>query len=268
MGMTWDLAEAGAADAKQTVLLLPGGLCSARSYAVLMAEPALARTRLVAATLPGHAGAPALPDFSTDAYAQAAAALAESVRADVVVGFSMGAMVTYEMVVSGGFDGPVVLLGSSLSAADEPAAARAIFRLSSVLGTLPAAALKKGAAAMVKKSALPPEQQQQLRADFARTDSGDLRRALRAYLRWLRRNDNPARRLGAAGLPTWVIHAEKGDGALTSEERAELQSYPQVHVITLPGSVDFLPIERSADIAAVIVEALAAASHARRSTET
>ena len=135
--MTWDLAEAGAADATQTVLLLPGGLCSARSYAVLMAEPALAHTRLVAATLPGHAGAPALPDCTTEAYAHVAAALAKSVRADVVVGYSMGAMVTYEMVVSGAFTGPTVLLGSSLSAADEPAVARAIFRLSSVLGTLP-----------------------------------------------------------------------------------------------------------------------------------
>ena len=115
---------------------------------------------------------------------------------------------------------------------------------------------------MVKKSALPPEQQGQLSADFVRTTSRDVRRALRAYLRWLHRDDNPARRLGAAGLPTWVVHAEKGDGALTPEERAEARVHPHVHVITLTGSVDFLPIERSADIAGAIVEALAATPRA------
>src|SRR3954471_10426887 len=123
-------------------------MCSAGSYAEVMAESALAGTRLIAVTMPGHAGAPAPQDFSTEAYAQITAELAQSVGADVVVGFSMGAMVAYEMVVSGAFTGPVVLLGSSLSAADEPGFFRAIIRLCSILGTLPMAVLKKGAASM------------------------------------------------------------------------------------------------------------------------
>src|SRR3954466_502270 len=145
MDVDWELRESGPVDAERTVLLLPGGMCSAGSYAEVMAESALAGTRLVAATMPGHAGAPPPQDFSTEEYARITAELAKSVGADVVVGFSMGAMVAYEMVVSGAFTGPVVLLGSSFSSADEPGFFRAIIRLGSVLGTLPAAVLKKGA---------------------------------------------------------------------------------------------------------------------------
>src|SRR5207247_1967771 len=147
----WEIVESGAADAEQTVLLLPGGMCSARSYAEVMAEPALAKTRMLAVTMPGHAGAPPPNDFSTESYARITAELAKSAGVDVVVGFSMGAMVAYEMVVSGAFAGPIVLLGASLSPADEPGFLRAIIHLGSILGTLPFAVLKKGAASMVKR---------------------------------------------------------------------------------------------------------------------
>jgi pimeloyl-ACP methyl ester carboxylesterase len=65
-------------------------------------------------------------------YARITAELASSLESDVVVGFSMGATVAYEMLVSGAFGGPVVLLGVSLSAADEPGFFRAIIRLGSI----------------------------------------------------------------------------------------------------------------------------------------
>src|SRR5256885_10131432 len=111
------MVESGPPGAEHTVLLLPGGMCSARSYAEVMAEPSLAKTRLLAVTLPGHAGAPPLADFSAQSYARTTAEFAKSAGVDVVVGFSMGAMVAYEMVVSGAFAGPVVLLASSFSPA-------------------------------------------------------------------------------------------------------------------------------------------------------
>ena len=101
----WELREAGPLDAEHTVLLLPGGMCSAGSYAELMAEPGLAGMRLVAATLPGHAGTPPPDDYGIENYARLAAELAKKVGADVVVGFSMGASVALEMVVLGGFTG-------------------------------------------------------------------------------------------------------------------------------------------------------------------
>jgi pimeloyl-ACP methyl ester carboxylesterase len=192
-------------------------------------------------------------------YARITGELAADVGADVVVGFSMGATVAYEMVVAGAFGGPVVLLGVSLSAMDEPGFFRAIIRLGSILGTLPCAVLKKGAASMVKQAALPSERQAQLRDDFARNNTRDMRQGLQAYLRWLHRDDNPARRLCEAGAPAWVVHAEKGDGGLTEHERAVLEACPRVRVVTVPGKVFFLPNEVPERIADLIVQALAEA---------
>jgi pimeloyl-ACP methyl ester carboxylesterase len=253
------MVESGPTDAGRTVLLLPGGMCSARSYAEVMAEPTLAGTRMLAVTMPGHAGAPAPKDFSTEAYARITAELAKSAGVDLVVGFSMGATVAYEMVVSGAFTGPVVLLGVSLSAADEPRFFRAIIRLGSILGTLPAAVLKKGVGSMVKREAIAPERQAELKADFALNNTDDMRRGLQAYLQWLHRDDDPARRLCDSHVPTWVVHAEKGDGALTPHERAVLDACPHVRVAAIPGEVFFLPNEVPEQIADVIAKALAEA---------
>ena len=84
MDTEWEIVESGPAGAGQTVLLLPGGMCSARSYAEVMAQSTLAKTRLVAVTMPGHAGAPPPKDFSTESYARITAELAKSAGADVV----------------------------------------------------------------------------------------------------------------------------------------------------------------------------------------
>ena len=56
-----------------------------------------------------------------------------------------------------------------------------------------------------------------------------------------------------------MVHAEKGDGGLTTHERAVLEACPQVRVVTVPGEVFFLPNEVPERIADVIVQALAAA---------
>jgi len=255
----WEVVESGPSDAGHTVLLLPGGMCSARSYAEVMAEPALAGTRLIAVTLPGQAGAPAAEDYSPEALARDTAKLAASAGADLVVGFSMGAVVAYEMVVSGAFAGPLVLLGLSLSAPDEPRFFRAIIRLSSVLGTLPMALLKKGVPSVLKRAHLPPERQAQLREDFARNEPREMRRALKAYLPWLHRDDDRARQLCETEVRTWVVHAEKGDGDLTPHERATFEACDTASVVTIPGHVFFLPNEVPGRIADLIIEALAKA---------
>jgi pimeloyl-ACP methyl ester carboxylesterase len=127
-----------------------------------------------------------------------------------------------------------------------------------VLGTLPALVLKKGAAAMVKKADLPPDRIDALREDFALNNPSHMRLGLHAYLKWLKRDDDRARRLCEAGVPAWVVHAEKGDGALTPHERQVLEACPHVRVVTLPGEVFFLPNEAPKAIADVIVEAIAA----------
>jgi pimeloyl-ACP methyl ester carboxylesterase len=238
------------------VLLLPGGMCSAGSFAELMAAPALAEMRLLAVTLPGHAGASPPDDYSIENCGRLTSELATELGVDVAVGFSMGASVALQMVVSCGFAGPAVLLGISLSAKDEPAFFRGLVRAGSVLGGLPAAVLAKGAASMVKRISVSPDRQAELREDFRQNVPSHMQRALRECVRWLGRQDRPAERLCQAGVPTWVVHAEKGDGALTDDERRTLEACPQVHLVTLPGAVFFMPNEAPGSIADVIVEAV------------
>jgi pimeloyl-ACP methyl ester carboxylesterase len=263
MRVDWHLRESGPADAEHTVLLLPGGLCGAGSYAELMAQPALARTRLIAATLPGHAGAPPPGDYSIETYAQLAAELAARADADVVVGFSLGASVALEMVASGGFTGRTVLLGISLSAADEPAFFHANVGLGSVLGGLPAATLAKGAASMVKKVPVSPERQVELRDDLRRNVPGHVRRSLREYRRWLCRPGSHAERMCRAGSATWIVPAEKGDGGLTGDQRRVIQGCHQAHLVTIPGAAFLLPAEVPEQIAEVIIESLPSSAAAR-----
>lgn len=256
MDVDWELREAGPADAAHTVLLLPGGMCSARSYAEVMEQPSLTGLRLIAATMPGQAGAPPPDDPSVENYARLTTELVASVGADVVAGFSMGAVVAAEMVVSGAFTGPVVLLGVSLSTKDEPAFFRALIRLGSVLGTLPTALLAKGAASMVKRIPASPERLEELREDFRRNDPADQKEALREYLGWLHRGDGRAQALCEAGVPLWIVHAEKGDGGLTEDERRTLAACPSAHLVTIPGKVFFLPNEVPERVAAVLLDAV------------
>jgi len=255
MDIDWELREAGPPNAKHTALLLPGGSCGAGSYAEVMAEPALAEMRLVAATLPGNAGAPPPDDYSFENYARLTAELASEVGADVVVGFSNGGNVAIEMIVSGAFTGPAVLLGISLSPKDEPAVFRGLVALGRVLGALPAKVLTKGAAMMVKRIPASAERQEELREDFRKNVPRDLMASLREYVRWLHRGEGRAERLCEAGVPTWIVHAEKGDGDLTDDERRTLEACPNAHVVTIPGSVFFLPNEVPEQAAAIIAEA-------------
>lgn len=258
MQIEWDLFESGPANAERTVLLLPGGMCSARSYLELMQQPSLSHMRLVAATLPGQAGAPSPSEYSHEAYGRMTAELAAKTGADVVVGFSMGANVALEMAEKKLFSGPVVLLGISLSLADEAAFLVNLVRLSRVLGNLPMALMKKGVAPMVKKIPVPADRQAELAADFGKNNTRDMRLALREYMKWLKSGEDHAAMLCNAGLPAWVVHAEKGDGGLTAAERRTLEACSTVKIVTIPGSVFFLPNEVPDKIAAVINEAVAA----------
>jgi pimeloyl-ACP methyl ester carboxylesterase len=258
VGIDWQLFESGPEDADHTVLLLPGGLCSARSYLELMQQPSLAGLRLVAATMPGQAGAPAPDDSSLEAYGRLTADLVTQVRADVVVGFSMGANIALELVEKKVFTGPTVLLGISLSTPDESGLFVNIVRLSNVVGLWPLALMKKAAGSMLKGIALPPERQAELAADMRRTDTRDMRLGLREYLKWLKSGVDHAALLCQSGVPTWVVHAEKGDGGLTDAERQTLVACPTVKVVTIAGSVFFLPNEVPDRIASIINEAVIA----------
>jgi pimeloyl-ACP methyl ester carboxylesterase len=254
----WQLYETGPSDAKHTALLLPGGLCDARTYAEMMAEPALSGMRLVAATLPGHAGAPPLADPSVENNARVATELASKVSADVLVGYSMGATVAYEMAVTKAFTGPVVLIGISLSAKDEAGFFINLVKMGSVLGSLPSWILSTGAASMVKKDGASPERRRELKADFKKNVPRDSQPALKKYVDYLYALDRPAERLCESGVPTWIAHSEKrSDGGLTDHERATLEACATTKVITIPGASFFIPFERRAECAEIIAEATA-----------
>src|SRR5262249_8579001 len=91
----------------------------------------------------------------------------------------------------------------------------------------------------------------------------DVKPSLSAYVRWLHAHERPAERLCRAGVPTWVVHAEKGDGGLTDEERETLAACPNAHLVTIPGDGFFLPNEVPEQIAAVIAQAVEAVGAGR-----
>ena len=109
----WELYETGS-EARNTALMLPGGLCSGRFYEEIANQPQLADVHVVATTLPGYAGTSPSGDLRIETLASQAGELAQMVGADVVVGHSIGANVAIEMVAARAFAGPVVLLAPSL----------------------------------------------------------------------------------------------------------------------------------------------------------
>ena len=261
MTEAWEVLSAGPPDAARSVLLLPGGAMAARSFNLVMAEPALAGVRLVATTLPGMAGAPLAEDESIPAIARQAGELAKEHGCDVVVGFSYGATVALEMALSGDFHGPVVLLGISLTPAVENRMFRGVIRVSEKVGSWPMALMIRLMPMMAKSAKTTDEHKQELIEDIKRNDAGDSVRTSIEYLRYTSAGADAATRLAALSNPVWVVHAEeKGDGGLTDAERATLEAAPNVSVVTIPGAVFLLPDEEPRQVAEVIAAAVAEAT--------
>lgn len=257
MAVRWELVRAGPEDAPHGVLLLPGGALSAREYGPLMAQPAVQDVRLVAATLPGHAGAPPPDDYSVESYARQATELAAEQRCDVVAGYSMGATVALEMAASRQFARPVVLMGISLS--EEPAFFRAIVRGGHLLGGWPVAGLMRMMTLATRGAKVSDQHRAVLRNDLRHNDRHTLQPAMSAYLDYLEKYDAPAERLCDVGVRAWVVQAQKGDGNLTDEERAALDRCPTTTVVTIPYDGWFLPEEQPERVAEILVEAIRAA---------
>ena len=257
---TWDTVRSGPVDAERTVLLLPGGWCTAVFYQELMAEPALAEIRLVAVTLPGNGGTRAPQDLSVENYARLTAELAQRLGCTAVVGHSMGANVALEMAGSGAFTGPVVLLAPSFSRRDEAMIIRVLDRLTRLLGRLPFTAMRSLIRFAVKDSPLPPDRLAELVAELQKNDPEFMRRSIHSYLRYLDQHGSVAQRLCAAAVPSWVVHGQTGDGGITDDERRTLQAYPWIRIVTIPGGSFFTPNEEPALVADLVVAALHAAT--------
>jgi pimeloyl-ACP methyl ester carboxylesterase len=260
MREAWELLIAGPEDAERSVLFLPGGANAARSFDLVMAEPALSGVRLVATTPPGMAGAPLSEDVSVPGLARRAGELATEHGCDVVVGFSHGATVALEMLLSGHFRGPVVLLGISLTTEDEAGFFRAAVRVSQKVGSWPLAILLRLLPLMVRSAKIPEPHKRELIEDLKQNRGGDSVRVSGLYLDYIAADPEYAARLAASGNPVWVVHAEKkGDGGLTDAERATLEAAANVTLVTTPGAVFLLPDVAPQQTAAVIATALSAA---------
>ena len=257
MREAWERLIVGPLDADRSVLLLPGGALAARSFDLVMAEPALSGVRLVATTLPGMAGAPVSAEVSIPAVARRAGELARENACDVVVGFSYGATIALDMVLSGHFQGPVVLLGLSLTTPDESTFFRCVVRVSQKAGRWPMAILFRLMPLMARSAKTSERHKKDLIEDFKQNRAGDAVRVCGEYLDYIAADRNFAAELAASGSPVWVVHAEeKGDGGLTDAERATLEAAPNVTLVTIPGAVFLIPDEAPQRTAAVIADAL------------
>ena len=257
MREAWERLIVGPLDADRSVLLLPGGANAARSFDLVMAEPALSGVRLVATTLPGMAGAPVSAEVSIPAVARRAGELARENACDVVVGFSYGATIALDMVLSGHFQGPVVLLGLSLTTPDESTFFRYVVRVSQKVGKWPMAILFRLMPLIARSAKTSERHKKDLIEDFKQNRAGDAVRVCGEYLDYIAADRNFAAELAASGSPVWVVHAEeKGDGGLTDAERATLEAAPNVTLVTIPGAVFLIPDEAPQRTAAVIADAL------------
>ncbi|MEO6471097.1 MAG: alpha/beta fold hydrolase, partial [Aeromicrobium sp.] len=230
------------------------------SFNLVMTETALSGVRLVATTVPGNAGAPLTDDVSVPGLARQAGELAKTHGCDVVVGFSLGATVALEMVLSGQFHGPVVLLGISLTTADEARFFRTVVRSSQKVGRWPMALMLRMMPLMAKSAKTDPAHKKEVIEDFKRNRAAEVVPVCGEYLDYIAADRDPAADLVASGNLAWVVHAEKGDGGLTGAERATLEAAPNVTLVTIPGSVFLLPDEVPQQIAEVISAALAKAA--------
>ncbi|MET9316062.1 alpha/beta hydrolase [Kribbella sp. NPDC003505] len=256
MREAWEILTVGPDDADRAVLLLPGGANAARSFDLVMADQALSGVRLVATTMPGMAGAPLTGDVSVPALARTAGTLAKEQRCDVLVGFSHGATVALETLLSGHFHGPVVLLGISLTTEDEAGFFRAVVRASQRVGSWPMAVLLRLLPLVVRFAKIPEPHKRDLIDDLKQNRAGDSVRVSGPYLDYIAADRDYAAQLAASGSAVWVVHAEKGDGGLTDAERATLDAAADVTLVTIPGAVFLLPDEAPEQTAAVIATAL------------
>ncbi len=252
----WELLTAGPPEGDRSVLLLPGGANAARSFNLVMADPELSGVRLLATTLPGMAGASVSEDVSIRAMARRAGELAEEHGCQVVVGFSHGATVALDMVLSGHFQGPVVLLGISLTTEDEAAFFRGVVRASQKVGSWPMGTLLRLMPLMARSAKTTKVHKKELIEDFKQNRARDSVVVCAEYLDYIAEDRDFAAELAASGSPVWVVHAEKGDGGLTDAERATLDAAPNVTLVTIPGSVFLLPDEAPRETAAAIASAL------------
>ena len=254
-GQDWDIRESGPPGADPTVLLLPGGMCTAVFFEPIMDALADAPVRVVAATLPGFGRTPYPADLSMENYATLACQLAGEVGADIVGGHSLGGNVALEMAASGGFAGPLLLLSATFSREDEARELGVLDRVGRVPGVGQLAwlaMLKAMPKAMGKR--FPAERREALVADMANNDPRFCRRLVRGYYQYLDAHGSLVPRLCQSGVKSYVVFGDNDEIGLTDEERSGLEACADVRLVTVADATHGLIIEQPARIAELILE--------------
>ena len=253
----WLLREAGPENAPRKALLLPGALCTSAFYDDLLGTPAIrnAPIRFIATTLPGFGGTPPPDDVSMESYTKLASRLAADLSCDVIVGHSLGANVAIELVSTGEFTGPVVLLSPSFSRTDESKFPRALDKVSRVFGHLPySLVLKVIGPAM--KSSLPPARADALANELKKNDPRFLRDQTHQYLAYLDRHGSLARRFCDAAPQAWVVYGERDDVGITPDERALLEAAPGIRLVEIADTGHFTLNQKPDEIADLVLQAV------------
>ncbi|MFC9331392.1 alpha/beta fold hydrolase [Kitasatospora sp. NPDC057015] len=262
MGVTggdfdWDVRRSGPADAEHRVLLLPGALCTAAFYQDVMAQPSLAGVSLVAVTLPGFGRTAAPADLSVENYARLLGDLAAELGCDLVAGHSLGANVAIEMVLSGRFAGPVLLLDPSFSREDESKDLAGLDRLGRIpgLGTpIWAVTLKLLPRSM--KGEFHPDRADALLAVMSGNAPGFSRRLIRRYFDYLDGQGSLAARLVGSGARAWVVRGDRTDIGLTADERRALEAGPEIALVVVPDSGHMVITDQPARVAELVLAML------------
>jgi pimeloyl-ACP methyl ester carboxylesterase len=251
----WDIRRSGPSDAASTVLLLPGGMCTAVFFEPIMDALVGAPVQVVAATLPGFGRTPYPANLSVESYAALAGQLAAEVGADLVGGHSLGGNVALEMAASGMFECPLLLLSPSFSREDEARELGMLDRLGRVpgIGQLAwLAMLKAMPRAMGKR--FPAERRAALVAGMTNNDPKFCRRIVRAYYQYLDTHGSLVPRLCQSGVKSYVVFGDNDEIGLTDDERRGLETCANVTLVTVRDATHLLIIEQPARIAALILE--------------
>jgi pimeloyl-ACP methyl ester carboxylesterase len=257
----WDLHETGPVDADHTVLLLPGGMCTAAFFDDVVRDPKLsgASIRLVATTVPGFGGTQALEDPTMEHVARAAGRLASDLGCDAVVGHSVGANIALEMVAAGEFSGPVALLEPAFSREDEYKELAILDRVGRLpgLGHLAwVASVKTIGTAM--KGELPADRHDALVAEMKKSDPRFCRRMVRSYFEYLNQHGSLVQRLCDSGARALVVFCDRSKVGLTGEERSGLEACPNVTLVDVPDSGHMVMTDQPARTVELILELLSA----------
>jgi len=104
----------------------------------------------------------------------------------------------------------------------------------------------------------PAERRQRLIAEVKRNRAKDIRRLATLNLDYFERYGSLAERLCNAGVKSWVVFGDRDQVGLTDGERRELDSCPDVRLVTVPNATHMVLIDQPAAVAELIRESLPA----------